>query len=149
MLTSAAPAQHVSADGATQTFNFLSDQYFSDVYFHFAPTAGTSAASTSTTPSSRTTPPRHIQKQIAALHDYEKKIEAIDPSALDASVAADRDILLNTIRSQLLTLEVIRPWEKNPDIYSSGITNADLRHHGASLCLRAIRACAPPSSAKS
>src|SRR6185437_10063463 len=23
---------------------------------------------------------------------------------------------------QLLTLEVIRPWEKNPDIYSSGIT---------------------------
>jgi uncharacterized protein (DUF885 family) len=49
-------------------------------------------------------------------------VEAIDPSALDASVAGDREILLNNIRSQLLTLEVIRPWEKNPDNYSSGIT---------------------------
>jgi uncharacterized protein (DUF885 family) len=51
-------------------------------------------------------------------------VEAIDPSALDASIAADREILLNNIRSQLLTLEIIRPWEKNPDIYSSGITNS-------------------------
>ena len=37
------PAQHLSADGAPQTFQFVSDQYFSDVYFHFSPTAGTSA----------------------------------------------------------------------------------------------------------
>ena len=39
-------------------------------------------------------------------------------------VAADRQILLNSIGSNLLTLEVIRPWEKNPDSYSSGITNS-------------------------
>ena len=43
VFTPAVPAQHLSADGALQTFNFLADQYFSDVYFHFAPTAGTSA----------------------------------------------------------------------------------------------------------
>ena len=36
----------------------------------------------------------------------------------------DRDLLLNSIHSTLLTLETIRPWEKNPDIYSSGITNS-------------------------
>ena len=65
-----------------------------------------------------------IQKEIAALHEFEKKVEAIDPSALDASVAGDREILLNNIHSQLLTLEVIRPWEKNPDTYSSGVTNS-------------------------
>ncbi len=41
MIASSASAQHLSADGALQTFNFLADQYFSDVYFHFAPTAGT------------------------------------------------------------------------------------------------------------
>ena len=52
------------------------------------------------------------------------KIEAIDPTALDAPVAADRDILLNHIRSSLLTLEVIRPWEKDPDTYSTGVTNS-------------------------
>ncbi|HEU5339610.1 DUF885 domain-containing protein, partial [Edaphobacter sp.] len=65
-----------------------------------------------------------IQREIAALHDFEKKVEAIDPTALDAPVAADRDILLNNIKSQLLTLEVIRPWEKNPDSYSTGVTNS-------------------------
>jgi uncharacterized protein (DUF885 family) len=124
MLTPAAPAQRLSADGAVQTFNFLADQYFSDVYFHFAPTAGTSAGLHQYDTQLEDYSAANIQKEIAALHTYEKKIEAIDASALDASVAADREILLNNIRSQLLTLEVIRPWEKNPDIYSSGITNS-------------------------
>ena len=43
---------------------------------------------------------------------------------MDAPVAADQAILLNSIRSQLLSLEVIRNWEKNPDNYSSGVTNS-------------------------
>jgi uncharacterized protein (DUF885 family) len=124
IFTPVAPAQRLSADGALQTFNFLADQYFSDVYFHFAPTAGTSAGLHQYDTQLEDYSAANIQKEIAALHTYEKKIEAIDASALDASVAADRLILLNNIRSQLLTLETIRPWEKNPDIYSSGITNA-------------------------
>jgi uncharacterized protein (DUF885 family) len=124
LFTSAVPAQHLSADGAIQTFNFLADQYFSEVYFHFAPTAGTQAGLHQYDIQLEDYSAANIQKEIAALHTYEKKIEAIDPSALDASVAADRLILLNNIRSQLLTLETIRPWEKNPDIYSSGITNS-------------------------
>ena len=40
LLVSAA-AQHLSADGGVQTFNYLADQYFTDVYFHFSPTNGT------------------------------------------------------------------------------------------------------------
>jgi uncharacterized protein (DUF885 family) len=124
MLTAAAPAQHLSADGAVQTFNFLADQFFSDVYFHFAPTAGTSAGLHQYDTQLEDYSAANLQKEIAALHTYEKKVEAIDPSALDVAVAADRLILLNNIRSQLLTLEIIRPWEKNPDIYSSGITNS-------------------------
>jgi uncharacterized protein (DUF885 family) len=124
MLLPTAPAQRLSADGAIQTFNFLADQYFSDVYFHFAPTTGTTAGLHQYDTQLEDYSAANIQKQVAALHTYEKKIEAIDPSALDASIAADRLILLNNIRSQLLTLEIIRPWEKNPDIYSSGITNS-------------------------
>jgi uncharacterized protein (DUF885 family) len=124
VFTPAAPAQHLSADGAVQTFNFVADQYFSDIYFHFAPTIGTQAGLHQYDTQLEDYSAANIQKQIAALHTFEKKVEAIDPSALDASIAADRQILLNNIRSQLLTLEVIRPWEKNPDIYSSGITNS-------------------------
>jgi uncharacterized protein (DUF885 family) len=124
MLTPTAQPQHLSADGALQTFNFLADQYFSDFYFHFAPTTGTAAGLHQYDTQLEDYSAASIQKQIAALHTYEKKVEAIDPSALDAPIAADREILLNNIRSQLLTLEIIRPWEKNPDIYSSGITNS-------------------------
>jgi uncharacterized protein (DUF885 family) len=117
-------AQHVSADGAPQTFDYLSSQYFSDVYYRYAPTNGTSDGLHQYDSQLEDYSPETLKQQIAALHDYEKKVETIDPTALDASVAADRDILLNKIRSQLLTLEVIRPWEKNPDTYSSGVTNA-------------------------
>ena len=124
LVVPAANAQHLSADGALQTFNSIADQYFSDVYFHFAPTAGTSAGLHQYDTQLEDYSAANIQKEIAALHTYEKKVEAIDPSALDASIAGDREILLNNIHSQLLTLEVIRPWEKNPDIYSSGITNS-------------------------
>jgi uncharacterized protein (DUF885 family) len=124
MLTPTAPAQHLSADGATQTFSFLSDQYFSDVYFKYSPTAATTAGLHQYDTQLEDYSAASVQREAAALHSYETKIAAIDPSALDASVAADRDILLNSIRSQLLSLEVIRNWEKNPDNYSSGITNS-------------------------
>jgi uncharacterized protein (DUF885 family) len=123
-LTPTAQAQHLSADGAVQTFNFLADQFFSEVYFHFSPTVGTQNGLHQYDNQLEDYSAANIQKEIAALHTYEKKIEAIDPSALDASVAGDREILLNNVRSQLLTLETIRPWEKNPDIYSSGITGS-------------------------
>ena len=36
----------------------------------------------------------------------------------------DLEIVESNIRSQLLTLETIRPWEKQPDIYSSACANA-------------------------
>jgi len=117
-------AQRISADGAPQTFAFLADQYFTDVYFRFSPTAGTSAGLHQYDTQLEDYSAAGVQRQIAALRAYEAKFAAIDPAALDASVAGDREMLLNSIRSGLLTLEVIRPWEKNPDNYSSGITNS-------------------------
>ena len=117
-------AQNLSADGAMQTFHVVADQFFSDVYFKFSPTNGTAAGLHQYDTQLEDYSAGAVQEEIAALHAYEKKVAAIDPSALDASVAGDRDILLANIRSELLTLEVIRPWEKNPDNYSSGITNS-------------------------
>jgi uncharacterized protein (DUF885 family) len=120
----AANAQRVSADGAPQTFSYLAEQYFTDVYFHFSPSNGTANGLHQYDTQLEDYSAANIQKEIAALHAYEKKVEAIDPSALDASIVGDREILLNNIRSSLLSLEVIRFWEKNPDIYSSGITGS-------------------------
>ncbi len=117
-------AQHPTADGAGQTFNTLSEQYFEQVYFKFSPTAGTSAGLHQYDTQLEDYSAAGVQKEIAALHEWEKKIGAVDGSALDAEPAADRDILLNSIRASLLQLEVIRGWEKNPDNYSSGVTGS-------------------------
>ena len=124
MLTPGLPAQRLSADGAQQTFAALSDQFFSEVYFKFSPTSGTQAGLHQYDAQLEDYSTAGMQAEVAALHEYEKKVQAIDPSALDAPQAADRDILLNNIRSQLLSLEVIRGWEKDPDNYSSGITGS-------------------------
>jgi uncharacterized protein (DUF885 family) len=107
-----------------QTFNFLEDQYFSEVYFKFSPTLGTAAGLHEYDAKLEDYSAAGVAREVAALHEFQKKVEVIDGSALDAPQAADREILLNNIKSQLLTLEVIRGWEKNPDEYSSGMTSS-------------------------
>ena len=124
MIAPALCAQHLAADGANQTFSFLADQYFEQVYFKFSPTAGTSNGLHQYDPQLEDYSVAGVQREIAALHDFEKKLIAIDPKALDAEPDADYEILLNSIHGQLLQLEVIRGWEKNPDSYSSGVTGS-------------------------
>src|SRR5665213_2294912 len=63
-----------------------------------------------------------MDEQEGALSIYEQKVAAFPTAELDEWDAGDREFLLGNIRSQLLTLETIRPWQKNPDSYSSGIT---------------------------
>ena len=121
--TISAPAQRVSADGSPQTFNFLLDQYFED-YFRLQPTAATAAGIHTHDAQLEDYSAAAAQKQIVLLRDYDRKFQAIDPSALDAPIRADREIVLNNIHSTLLTLESIRPLEKNPDTYSSSVTNS-------------------------
>jgi uncharacterized protein (DUF885 family) len=121
---SAVSAQHISADGTAQTFNLFTDQYFEQVYFKFSPTAGTSAGLHQYDTQLEDYSAAEVQREIVALHAWDKKFAAIDPKALDAAPAADYEILRNSIRSSLLQLEVIRGWEKNPDNYSSGVTGS-------------------------
>ena len=138
----AAPAQHLTADGAPQTFHFLTEQYF-DEYFGFNPTAGTAAGFHRYDVELEDYGATTIANQVAWLHSVDKKLAPIDPKALDASDAADLLILVNNIHSQLLSLETIRLWEKNPDTYSTGITNAaftimEREYSSANIRLRAV-----------
>ena len=123
LIASPAPAQHLSADGAPQTFHFFSEQYFDD-YFKFNPTAGTSAGFHDFDTELEDYSATSTAAEIAWLHAIDKKLAPIDAKALDAPDAADLQILVNSIHSQLLSLEVIRNQEKNPDLYSSGVTNS-------------------------
>jgi uncharacterized protein (DUF885 family) len=123
VLPTVVSAQNVSADGAAQTFSTYTQQYFDD-YFKLNPTAGTSAGLHQYDTQLEDYSAAGIEHEVSVLKVWQKKLATIDPAALDAEPAADYLILSNSIRSQLLTLEVIRPWEKNPDNYSSGLAGS-------------------------
>ena len=102
-------------------WNALADEYFEQAYFKFNPTAGTSAGLHQYDPVLEEYSRAAVDRQIHTLHIFEERVAAFDVSSLDQTEAADQQLVLSNILGTLLTLETIRPWEKNPDIYSSGI----------------------------
>jgi uncharacterized protein (DUF885 family) len=113
-----------AAQPAGVSWNALVDEFFDQAAFKFNPTQGTSAGFHQYDGLLEDYSRAGVGQQIAALHNYEKRFAAFDPKSLDETQAADRKLVLSNIRSSLLTLETIRPWEKNADTYSSGITNS-------------------------
>ncbi|HET9088537.1 MAG TPA: DUF885 domain-containing protein [Acidobacteriaceae bacterium] len=109
---------------ATADWHRLVDQYFDQVYLPCNPTAGTSAGLHQYDDRLENYSRASLDQQIRDLHAYGAKVAAFPASKLSAWDAGDRAFLLGNIRSQLLTLEKIRPWQKNPDWYSSGLTNS-------------------------
>jgi uncharacterized protein (DUF885 family) len=105
-------------------FAKLADGYFSDVLFQYDPAQGTAAGFHQYDALMPTSSKAEIQAEIAALHKYETLAQNFDPRGLSPAVVADRELVLAQIRGQLLALEQIRGWEKNPDNYSSYATNA-------------------------
>ncbi|MDQ2711889.1 MAG: DUF885 domain-containing protein [Acidobacteriota bacterium] len=102
---------------AQTPFDALVDQYFND-YFHLNPTAATAAG--------------FHQPYDGQLEDYsragtEKQI-ALDKKYLSQfgkmPQSDDRDWVISHLHGDLLNQETIRQWEKNPDVYSSGVTNS-------------------------
>jgi uncharacterized protein (DUF885 family) len=117
-------ARNRSAATPSENWNALVEEYFDEIFFKFAPTAGTSAGLHQYDPLLEDYSRTAVDREIAALHGFEKRFLAVDSKALNETEAADRLILISFLRSNLLELETIRPWEKNPDIYSSGITGS-------------------------
>jgi len=59
---------------------------------------------------------------IAAARTFRERVAAVDASTLSPDNQLDREQLLRAIDSRLLTLETVRPWARDPDSYSSGLT---------------------------
>jgi uncharacterized protein (DUF885 family) len=108
-----------------QQFERVSNEYFDQVYFHHGPTNGTLVGYHQYDGQLEDFSRKTIDAEIAALRSFERRIEAIHPeeSAADFVPRSDREMVLGNIRSELLTLETIRPWEKNADNYSSTCAN--------------------------
>jgi uncharacterized protein (DUF885 family) len=112
------------AEDSGVRFRALADQYFSDVAFHFGPTGATAVGfhqyDTKLEDYSRSA----VDAQIAAAKEFAKKFDEFPASGLDQSTQGDLAIMRANVHGTLLELETIRGWERNPDNYSSGITNS-------------------------
>ncbi len=100
----------------------LADDFLDNFYFPENPSAATAAGIHRYDDRLEDYRRADVDRQIAALQRYQRRFEAVDPSALSERVRGNRELLLSDIRGSLLTLQTIRPWQKNPDFYSSGIT---------------------------
>lgn len=95
----------------------LADRYFDEYVFPYNPTSATSAG---------------IHKYDDHLEDYsaagvKKRVAILKKFGADFAklpAGPDRDLVLSSIRANLLELETVRMWAKNPDLYSSGLSNS-------------------------
>lgn len=113
-----------AAQSRDAEFGKLADRYFDEQVFRYDPVQATSAGFHQYDPLLPSNSRAEIGLQITALHKWQADVESFDPKGLSPWGASDRELMLSSIRSQLLSLESIRGWEKNPDFYSSGVTNA-------------------------
>jgi uncharacterized protein (DUF885 family) len=93
------------------------DRFFDDYYFPSSPTMATSAGIHKYDDKLEDYSKAGVTKRIATLKKFESEFARLPESA-------DRDLALNSIRAGLLELGTVRGWERNPDNYSSGITNS-------------------------
>ena len=113
-----------SDKNAQQQFQHVSDEYFDQVYYPYQPTAGTVAGYHQYDSKIEDLASNSIDAEVAALDSFEKRISKVPAASLDQTTRADREIVLNQIRSRRLTLHTIRPWARNADVYSSLCANA-------------------------
>jgi uncharacterized protein (DUF885 family) len=102
---------------ASASAQALADRYFDEYYFPHNPTSATSAGIHKYDDQLEDYSAAGVKKRIAILKTFEAEFAklAADP---------DRDLVLSSIRANLLELETVRMWAKNPDLYSSGLSNS-------------------------
>ena len=64
-----------------------------------------------------------VAAEVQALRSFRDRLDKIDAATLTSDKRLDREQLVHALDSALLTLEVIKPWAKDADTYSAGITN--------------------------
>jgi uncharacterized protein (DUF885 family) len=110
-----------STDAALMT---LADDYFDKFYFPSNPSSATADGIHRYDDRLEDFSHAEVDRQVKVLRAYERRFQALSPAGLSDRVRGDRELLLGSIRGSLLTLQTIRPWQNNPDVYSSGITES-------------------------
>jgi uncharacterized protein (DUF885 family) len=113
----------LAATDPVADFNALVDKYF-DFQFEFNPTEATQVGFHQYDSKLEDYSAAGRKQEIAGLKDYLARFEKLDGSKLAPDAAADLAWMISSIHSQLLELETIQMWRKDPDGYTSGVTNS-------------------------
>jgi len=108
---------------ANSNWNRLVDNFF-DEFYRLNPTQATAAGFHQHDSELEDYSRKGIDNQIALANRYLERLAAFDRKALSAEERQDYQLLVNDLKSTLLELQNIRAWEKNPDHYSSGLTQS-------------------------
>ncbi len=111
-------AASVSSNAGDAAFNDLADKYF-DFGFTHNPDAATVLGIhkyDNLVPDFSATA---IKEEISGLKSFKQQFDAVKPETLTAQTKIDRQLILGDINSRLLTLEQLKFWETDPDMYSS------------------------------
>ena len=100
----------------------LYDRYFDEYYFPNNPTSATATGIHKYDGQLEDYSKAGVDKRTAALKKWESEFAKVAVSS--DRERADRDLMLNSVRDNLLELETIRMWQRNPDVYSSGLATS-------------------------
>ncbi len=112
-----------SKSQATSAWGTLVDGFFAQ-YFKLNPTQATATGFHQYDSNLEDYSRRGIDNQIALAKEYLRRLQAFDSNPLPLVERQDYQLVVNNLKSTLLELEDIRSWEKNPDRYSSGLTQS-------------------------
>lgn len=114
---------NTSPSGASTEWNKLVDEYF-EQYFKLNPTQGTSVGFHQYDSQLEDYSRKGVEQQITFAKSFLAKLEQFDSKQLPFEERQDYELVMNNLKSTLLSLENIRGWENNPDQYSSGLTQS-------------------------
>lgn len=107
-----------------QEFQQLADEYIDTVFLPANPTQAVQLGVHQFDNQLENFTQTGFEKYAHQLQQFRKRVQAVNAAHLNEMTRGDRLLILNNINSQLLSLQNIRMWQKNPDYYSSGITTA-------------------------
>jgi uncharacterized protein (DUF885 family) len=117
------PAQLVGPSPQEAAWRQLSSEILQD-YFKRNPTSATDLGVHTYDDRIEDYSAAAVAAELAATRAFLSRIAAVDPSGLKPVDRDDREFLSHVLDASVLQLDVIRPWARDPDTYSSGLTNA-------------------------
>jgi len=124
-LPGAAMTQATVPETYPQSLTGLHDEFMA-TFFDFLPSAGTRAGFHQYDTRMESYDAVRVAKQVALYGKYEKRLEALDTKGWSRWALDDREMLLAFVQSRIFELQIQQVWRKNPDYYSSVLSDSTL-----------------------